>query len=552
VRLDAPRTIGNLVFGDTDIASPGSWTVDNNGGLGNVLLLAVPAGSPTVTVNPLGLGATTLISASLGGNQGLTKLGTGTLILTGQSPLNGPLAINGGVLRLAVGSGLNIGNNAVNLGANTQLNIAGGAFAAGGLVTAVTSAVVVESGSATLGSFRTNSDFGGTLRINGGALTVGDVNIRRNSAANPDFGSGFIIAGGSATATTIGLGTANSTGAMSIEGGSLTATGTITIGNQQTGGRGGAMRVLNGTFTSTDITNGIVLGRTNGANANNVASATFTGGVSTVEKFTLGFDPAVTAGSATITINGGALYLGSGGIVKNGSAGLVTNLNISSGLLGAKEGWRTSLPINLPANGNIVIKAADAANVARDIALEGSLAGAGGFTKTGGGRLGLGGANAFGGAVAVNGGILDVSGSLGAGADVTVNPGGVLMGDGAIGRAVVLNTGGVMVPGSLTPGSVLTAETVKWNAGGVMVFKLGSTSNRLAVGGALTKGDAGVRRLVLKGEAGLAAGRSYTLVTFGSTDFVDSDFIISGLPTGLGGVMRVTSNSIILVIVERP
>jgi hypothetical protein len=63
VHLDAPRTIGNLVFGDTDIASPGSWTVDNNGGLGNVLLLAVPAGSPTVTVNPLGLGATTLISA---------------------------------------------------------------------------------------------------------------------------------------------------------------------------------------------------------------------------------------------------------------------------------------------------------------------------------------------------------------------------------------------------------------------------------------------------------------------------------------------------------
>jgi autotransporter-associated beta strand protein len=416
----------------------------------------------------------------------------------------------------------------------------------------VTSAVVVDSGSAALGSFRTNSDFGGTLRINGGALAVGDVNIRRNSAANPDFGSGFIIAGGRATATTIGLGTANSTGAMSIEGGSLTATGAITIGNQQTGGRGGAMRVLNGTFASTDTANGIVLCRTNGSNANNVASATFAGGMSMVEKFTLGFDPTVTAGSATITINGGALYLGSGGIVKNGSAGLVTNLNFGSGLLGAKEAWSTSLPITLPANGNISIKAADAANIARDITLEGALSGEGGFSKTGGGRLRLGGANAFSGAVAVNGGALEVSGSLGAGADVAVNSGGALTGEGTIGRAVVLNSGGALVPGSATAGSVLRAESMKWNAGGVMVFKLGSTSNRLAVSGALTKEGAGVRRLVLKCEGELEAWRSYTLVTFGSTDFKAKDFTISGLPRGLRGVLKVKANSLILMIVRRP
>jgi hypothetical protein len=86
----------------------------------------------------------------------------------------------------------------------------------------------------------------------------------------------------------------------------------------------------------------------------------------------------------------------------------------------------------------------------------------------------------------------------------------------------------------------------------MMVFKLGSTSNRLAVSGALVKGDIGVRRLVFKGEAGLAAGRSYTLMTFGSTDFLASDFIISGLPPGLRGVLRVRSNSIILEVVGTP
>src|SRR5262249_25572996 len=207
------------------------------------------------------------------------------------------------------------------------------------------------SGSGTLGSVPPNSGFSGTFRGHCGTFNVGDVNIPRNGAAAADFASGFILSGtGVANATTIGLGPANSTRAMSIEGnGSLTATGTITIANQTTALRGAAMRVLNNaTFTSSDAALGVLMCRTNGANANNVATATFTGGVSTVERFTLGFDSTVTAGSATITVNGGTLYIGSGGIVKNGAAGLVTNLNFGSGVVGAKTDWSTSLPINLP------------------------------------------------------------------------------------------------------------------------------------------------------------------------------------------------------------
>ncbi len=552
VRLDSPRAVGNLVFGDTDVASAGNWIVDNNGDAGNALTLAVTAGSPTVTVNPLGVGASTVLRVSLAGNQGMTKLGDGPLALTMPSALTGALTINGGALRLLPGSSLNIGNNAVNLGANTQLNIAGGSFTTGGLVTAVTSAVVIDSGFAALGNFRTNSDFSGTLRVNGGTLTVGDVNIRRNSAGTPSFTSGFIVAGGTATATTIGLGTANSNGAMSIEGGSLTATGTITIGNQTSGGRGGAMRVLGGVFNSTDTVKGIVLCSNPGNNPNNVASATFTGGVSSVEKFTLGFDSTVTAGSATITINGGALYLGGGGIVKDGAASLATNLNFGSGLLGAKADWGTGLPITLPNNGNIAIKAADAADVARNITLGGPLSGAGGFTKTGGGRLTLGAANAFTGAVAVNGGALDVDGSVGAGADLSVNSGGVLTGDGTIGRAVVLSANGAIMPGGTAPGSALTVDSLAWNAGGVLAFNLDSTANRLAVTGALTKGEAGSRHFVFGTGPGFAIGNVYTLVTFGATDLIASDLSYSGLPPGFIGAFTVTSNSILFEVFGPP
>src|SRR5262249_36542892 len=152
------------------------------------------------------------------------------------------------------------------------------------------------------------------------------------------------------------------------------------------------------------------------------------------------------------------------GIVKDGAASLATNLNFGSGLLGAKADWVTVLPITLPNNGNIAVKAADAADAARNITLNGPLSGAGGFTKTGGGRLTLGAADDFPGAVAVNGGALDVDGSVSAGSDLAVNSGGVLTGDGTIGRAVVLNANGAIMPGGTAPGSALTVDSLAWNA----------------------------------------------------------------------------------------
>src|SRR5262249_3842544 len=201
----------------------------------------------------------------------------------------------------------------------------------------------------------------------------------------------------------------------------LLATGTVTLGNQTTAGRGGALRVIgNGTFTSTDTAQGLLLCRTAGTNANNVASATFTGGVSTIEKLTLGFDSTVTAGSATVTVNGGALYLGAGGIVKNGAAGLGTTLSFGSGAVGGKADWATALPLTLPAAGNVMLQAADRGGVPHDIALAGPLVGAGGFTKTGAGTLTLSSSSTFTGPVAVSAGLLRVDGNVAAGASVAV------------------------------------------------------------------------------------------------------------------------------------
>lgn len=538
VHLDSPQIIGNLVFGDSDPSSTGNWIIDDNGNPGNTLTLAVAGGAPTLTVNALGSDAAARLATSLAGTAGLTKIGPGALVLDRANTLTGSVNVNGGTLRLDPGSSLNTGAGTVNVGVTggVRLHVNGGSLSAGGLVTiggGVGGLFTLDSGTATFAAVRTNSDFGSTFLINGGTFFATDVNIRRNSAATPDFNSGFIVNGGIVTVGTMGLGTNNSNGALTVAGGSLTATGAVTIGNQATAGRGGAMRVIGGIFTSTDALNGIVLARTSGTNVNNVASAAFTGGVSTAEKITLGFNATVTAGSATVTINGGTLYLGSGGIVRNGAGTFATNLNFSAGTLGAKDTWSTSVPITLPAAGNVIIKAADAFDGPHDIALPGGLSGPGGFTKAGLGTLVLSAANTFSGAVAVNAGVLRVDGSLGTGDLLAVNGGGILTGAGTVDRAVVLGAGGIIQPGSASPGSTLTASTLTWNSGGALAIDL-AAGNRLTLTGALNKGGAGGLHAALAASAPLAAGSVFTLATFAATDCVPSDFIYSGLPDHRG------------------
>ena len=540
VHLDGPRTVGSLAFADTDVSTPASWILDGGGAA-----LTLAGAAPSIAVGALGPGANATVSAVLDGTAGLTKTGPGDLALTAANTLTGTVNVSAGGVLLPAGGSLALGASPVNLALNSRINVAGGSFVTDGLVTATTAQVVIDAGSARIGTFRTNSDFSATLRVNGGALTVGTVDVRRNGGAAADFTSGFIVAGtGTATAGTIGLGTGNSTGAMSIEGnGSLLATGVVTLGNQVTAGRGGVLRVLgNGTFTSTDPAFGVVLARNPGTNANNVASATFTGGVSTIEKVTLGFDSTVTAGSATVTLNGGALYLGTGGIVKNGAAGLATNLSFGSGILGAKADWSTALPVTLPAGGNVAIKAADAAGAPHDITLTGPLAGAGGFNKTGAGTLALTGTSTFSGPVSATGGLLRIDGSVAPGAGLVVSDAGTLGGGGAVARDVVLGAGGTIAPGNATPGSALSASSLTWNGDGHLAADLAS-GRTLALAGALTKGTPGWFDVALSASGPLSVGATYTLVAYASTDFAASDLTASGL-AGFRGVFVVGPTSL--------
>jgi autotransporter-associated beta strand protein len=121
VNLNSPRTIGSLTFGDTDTGSAGGWTLANNGTAANTLRLEGSA--PTVTVNALGGSASVTVSAVVAGTNGLTKAGTGTLVLSGANTYSGGTTVtNTGTLIVSSATGLGTGAATVVSGASLQLN----------------------------------------------------------------------------------------------------------------------------------------------------------------------------------------------------------------------------------------------------------------------------------------------------------------------------------------------------------------------------------------------------------------------------------------------
>lgn len=99
VHLDGDRTLANLVFGDTDAASPASWILDNNGNSANNLILA--GTTPTITVNALGSGETAAVSAIINGATGLAKAGAGALVLSAANTFTGTTDVAAGILNVA-------------------------------------------------------------------------------------------------------------------------------------------------------------------------------------------------------------------------------------------------------------------------------------------------------------------------------------------------------------------------------------------------------------------------------------------------------------------
>lgn len=546
--LDSRRTLGRLVFGDTDYATPAGWTLLGSGASPGITLAG--SSTPVIEVNAATsqLGDTTDVPAAaeyphrlavpLGGTAGFTKTGVGTLELAADNrQLTGALTLSKGIVQ--VGPGGIFTPSSVTIATSQQLRVTGGQFSTTGNVSWTSGSgtgVIVSGGTASFQNIVPSNSRNSFFRVTGGTVTAKDLNFPRSGdSESQTSGTGVIINGGQSTFANIGLGTADSWAGMTVTGGTLTVTGVLHNGYQKTSGRGGVIYLSGGVLNVADTANGLVMSRNPGgsnANTNNVSKLLITGGVANLGRLTLGYDSTASAGSATVSLNTGELNLGTGGIVKNGASGLASTITLTSGTLGAYAPWSTTHPITLAGtSANSFLRAGTALGAAHDFTLSGVLSGTGGFAKTGAGSLTLSAANTFTGAVAVNAGVLNITGSLASGS-LAVNNGGTLAGTGTISRAVTLNSGGTLAPAGSAAGT-LTASSLTWNAGGRLAINVGAATDRLALTGALTKGGSG-SYVVTFSPAGLSVGSTYTVASFGSTTFSASDFTAAGLGYGKG------------------
>ncbi|MGC3988280.1 MAG: autotransporter-associated beta strand repeat-containing protein [Chthoniobacteraceae bacterium] len=139
VTLDGAQTVSALIFGDTDTTTAATWTLA--AGSSGTLTLATASGAPSITVNT----STAIISAPIAGTQGFTKLGSGTLALSGANTFTGGVTVTAGILTLSgvTASSTELGTNIVTLNGGAVLfNTASSTFSQGLVANSATSSTL--------------------------------------------------------------------------------------------------------------------------------------------------------------------------------------------------------------------------------------------------------------------------------------------------------------------------------------------------------------------------------------------------------------------------
>ncbi|MCX6896741.1 MAG: autotransporter-associated beta strand repeat-containing protein [Verrucomicrobia bacterium] len=248
VNLDSARTIGNLVFGDTDTGTAASLTISNNATPANTLTLAGAA--PTITVNPLGTGKSAAVAAVVAGSSGLTKAGSGTLVLSGANTYTGGTVVSNGTIVWSADN---------NLGASASgITLQGGTLAmSASAVTAIidTHTITVGAAGGTIHNANTANDLilgtAGLLTGSGSLTNSGSYGLWLQ-AANAGFTGNLYVNGG---VTEAGVATALGSSAVTVNTGGELAVDSVTLANNVTvdggtiSGNNGNATVLSGTIS---------------------------------------------------------------------------------------------------------------------------------------------------------------------------------------------------------------------------------------------------------------------------------------------------------------
>lgn len=402
VTLDVSPTVGNLVFGDTDTATAGGWSL-----AGADLTLAGTA--PTITVGTLGTGATAGIGAVITGSNGLTKDGAGTLTLTGANTYTGGTIVSMGTIAAninATQNSLGTGSIAIGAGSTVLYNNTN----TSGDPTSVTVNNAITGDGRLIMNFATGGNTRNTY-LRGLTGFAGTVELTKASTATTPDKWNLSGVGTTNAAVVVNPGTQMYVSAVTTFNGGITVSG---IGNTENRGAIRLTNTLNGNIT---VVGDTTIGQEGGTLTGNITS----GAAGTQ---TLTFAGAV-ANSSTVS---GAIADGVGTIalIQNRAGGTLTltgantysgATTISAGTLRIGNGGTTGTL----GSGDVVNNAALVFNRSDDLTVANRISGSGTLEKQGAGILTLTGANAYAGSTTISGGELHVgaggaTGTLGGGA----------------------------------------------------------------------------------------------------------------------------------------
>lgn len=443
-------------------------TVGNLAGTGGALTL-----NATLTVG--GNGVSSGYSGVISGSGGLTKVGGGTLTLSGANTYSGATTLSNGGLTIAAGGSL--ASTFISASGGDILTTAGGAFAAGATLFINGSAFL--NGDEAIGGLRGS----GTVTLTGATLTTG------NAVANTF--SGTIAGNGGLTVR--GTGTTILSGANTYAGITTIAAGTLQIGDGGATGSLGSGPVVNNSALVINRTGALTIAQA----ISGTGALTIQGGGSVSLTGANTYTGATTLTNGTLTVSGGAAIADTAAVVINGGTFQV-NANETIGSLAGTGGTVTLAESRIltvgPANTNT--------------SYAGVIQGANGaLVKTGTGALTLTGTSLYSGATTVAAGSLIVNGSIASSSRLTVDAGATVGGTGTL-PATIVN--GTISPGN-SVGTIRVNGSLTLGAGSTTIIEIeGATADLIQVTGAATV--AGALQLVALGGPYLF-GTPYTILT---------------------------------------